>query len=240
MPISPRIIETTYDTLKTTIGSLTLYANSQDLVKFHLYKGEPLPLDLTDYTVGICLMTGTRTSPTYIRPASATVLPSETGVTVKTADEGLILYRIQPTDFVLANSTQAVWLELYATKRVSITDAVQAGTGGNLTAGTYAIQVTAIVDDDLETMCLAETSVVIASGTTNKITVTWPAVAGATDFRVYRKKDAGTWNYIEVGDGDTLEYVYDTLADFTLAADPPTADIVKALLAQYRVSVMAN
>lgn len=57
-------------------------------------------------------------------------------------------------------------------------------TGGTLAAATYAYRVTA-VNGAGETTPSSEVTTSVASGTTGSVTVTWPAVQGATGYRIY-------------------------------------------------------
>jgi type II secretory pathway pseudopilin PulG len=65
--------------------------------------------------------------------------------------------------------------------------ATPAGTGGTLAAGTYAYEVTAVTSSGEIVGTLAHPS--IASGTTNKITLTWSSYTGATSYNVYGRDD---------------------------------------------------
>ena len=60
-----------------------------------------------------------------------------------------------------------------------------AGTGGHLGTATYYYVVTA-VNGFGETLASNEVNHVFASGTTNQVSLTWSAVAGATGYKVYR------------------------------------------------------
>lgn len=60
----------------------------------------------------------------------------------------------------------------------------QSATGGTLTAATYSYRVSAI-NADGETIASVAQTVVVASGTTNTVTVPWSVVSGATGYKVY-------------------------------------------------------
>jgi hypothetical protein len=61
----------------------------------------------------------------------------------------------------------------------------QFGTGGSLTAATYAYKNTYVKDGVESALSAASSNVVIGAGTTNRIEVTVAAVAGATAYRIY-------------------------------------------------------
>jgi prepilin-type N-terminal cleavage/methylation domain-containing protein len=65
-----------------------------------------------------------------------------------------------------------------------------ASTGGTLAAGTYSYDVTAVIAGAVEVPGTVA-SVTIASGLTNKITVSWPAYTGATSYNVYGRDVSG-------------------------------------------------
>ena len=65
-----------------------------------------------------------------------------------------------------------------------------ATTGGTLAAGTYSYDVTAVLAGGVEVPGTVA-SVTIASGLTNKITVSWSAYPGATSYNVYGRDGSG-------------------------------------------------
>ena len=58
------------------------------------------------------------------------------------------------------------------------------GTGGTLAAGSYTYKVTAL-NAVGESIASAASTPVVTAGTTGKVTLTWPAVTGATGYKVY-------------------------------------------------------
>jgi hypothetical protein len=71
----------------------------------------------------------------------------------------------------------------------------QSGTGGTLTAATYAYKVTATTAAGQTNASNASTGIVVASGTTNTVTVNWVAVTGATGYKIYGRT-GGTFGLI--------------------------------------------
>jgi hypothetical protein len=69
------------------------------------------------------------------------------------------------------------------------------GTGGVLTAATYKYEITALNGFGESLPSTASADVVVASGTTNKVTLTWSTVSGATGYRVYGRT-GGNFNLI--------------------------------------------
>lgn len=101
-------------------------------------------------------------------------------------------------------------------------------TGGTLTAATYAYRVSAIGTNG-ETLATSEASVVVASGTTNKVTITWTAVPGAIGYYVYGRTAGTTKRMAQVG-ALTLTYTDDgsvtpnaAISPITNAGNLPTA-----------------
>ncbi len=70
-----------------------------------------------------------------------------------------------------------------------------ASTGGTLTAGTYGYKVTALSQYG-ETAGNAEKTQVIASGSTNTVTLTWATVTGAVGYWLYGRTSGGPWRRI--------------------------------------------
>lgn len=66
-----------------------------------------------------------------------------------------------------------------------------ATTGGVLAPGTYSYRVSAMIGGVETDASVADTQVVPAGTSTNTVTLTWNAVAGATGYRIYGR-DAGT------------------------------------------------
>jgi prepilin-type N-terminal cleavage/methylation domain-containing protein len=69
--------------------------------------------------------------------------------------------------------------------------ATAASTGGTLLAGTYTYDVTAVLPGGVEVPGTVSAPLTIASGLTNKITVTWAAYTGATSYNVYGRDGSG-------------------------------------------------
>jgi prepilin-type N-terminal cleavage/methylation domain-containing protein len=69
--------------------------------------------------------------------------------------------------------------------------ATAASTGGTLLAGTYTYDVTAVLPGGVEVPGTVSAPVTIASGLTNKITVSWAAYTGATSYNVYGRDGSG-------------------------------------------------
>lgn len=82
---------------------------------------------------------------------------------------------------------------------------VAATTGGTLATGTYYYKVTAL-DSAGESIASAEASVAV-TGPTGKVTVSWPAVSGATGYRIYRGTAAGAENVYYAPSGTATSYV---------------------------------
>lgn len=99
--------------------------------------------------------------------------------------------------------------------------AAQAATGGTLAAATYAYKVVAKNANGRSAASAATANVVVASGTTNKVTLTITAVPGATSYDVYGRT-GGTFGYL--GTTSTTSFV-DT-GSATPGAVPPAASSV--------------
>ena len=96
-------------------------------------------------------------------------------------------------------------------------------TGGAFKPGTYTYDVTAVLASGLE-VSGAPKSLTIATGTPSQITVTWAAVAGAVEYRVYGRESAtaiGLRRLATVSSG-TVTYVdnYSVSVDGTLKSPP--------------------
>lgn len=76
--------------------------------------------------------------------------------------------------------------------------------GGTLSAATYQYVVSAISSTG-ESLGSAQQAVVVSVGTTNQITLTWNAVAGAIGYKVYGR--SSPTHYIATVGGATLTYV---------------------------------
>jgi hypothetical protein len=97
-----------------------------------------------------------------------------------------------------------------------------ATTGGSLTAATYGYKITALSSWG-EGLPSAQKTQVVPSGTsTNTVTLTWTAVAGADRYRVYGRTSGGPWGLLATVSAPTLTYT-DTGAD-TPGSAPPAAD----------------
>lgn len=229
--LSPRLILADSDVQSITASSLSLYAHSNDTIKFRLFNGKPNPMTLTGYQVGIHLYKTANS--VFRRPTAYTNTPSTTGVTVVSATEGIVTVELQATDMLAADIGTAFTMNLYASKfpviATSTTD-----TDGDLAAGAWEFKVTAIVGG-VETSCQASASVTLVAPN-DAVDLTWSAVTGATDYRIYARKDAGTWSYAALGAPGT-SYNANTTASFNVTADPPTEDFAKFLLATSAISV---
>lgn len=67
-----------------------------------------------------------------------------------------------------------------------------ASSGGTMVAGTFGYKVAALSTYG-ETLPSAEKTQVIASGTTNTVTLTWTKITGAVGYRVYGRTSGGPW-----------------------------------------------
>lgn len=90
-------------------------------------------------------------------------------------------------------------------------------TGGTLAAGTYTYRVTAITEQGESVASTA--AVVVTTGTTSKVTLTWDAVTSATGYRVFSKLGAGAESLL----AETTATTYEALNNTSIGADvPPT------------------
>lgn len=96
---------------------------------------------------------------------------------------------------------------------------VQAALGGTLAAGSFAYKVTAISNVGETMPSPASTSVVIASGTTNKITVTWTPVEGARGYKLYGRTGS---SFLLIGTFGANEFSYVDTGAVTPAGIAPT------------------
>lgn len=117
---------------------------------------------------------------------------------------------------------------------------VQASTGGTLAAGSYAYKLTAISNVGETMPSTASTNVVIAAGTTNKITVTWPAVEGARGYKLYGRT-GGSFLLIGTFGANEFSYVDDgtvTPAGVapTVAPTPTTRFTVEVFDSRYSIA----
>jgi prepilin-type N-terminal cleavage/methylation domain-containing protein len=107
----------------------------------------------------------------------------------------------------------------------------QAASGGTLGSGTYKYDVTAVLASGVE-MSGTIASVVVSSGSTNKITVSWSAYTGAVSYNVYGRDDGSdtaqglrlltsttSTSYVDTGSVDTS----------TVLSGPPLATVSVAL-----------
>ncbi len=79
-----------------------------------------------------------------------------------------------------------------------------AASGGTLAAATYSYKISALSATG-ESLASTAASVVIGSGTTNKVTLTWTAVNGAVGYKVYGRT-AATEKYMTTVGGSTLTF----------------------------------
>lgn len=79
---------------------------------------------------------------------------------------------------------------IFGAASVPAASLTSASTGGTLLSGTYSYDVTAMLASGAEVPGTVA-SVTIASGLTNKITVSWSAYTGATSYNVYGRDGSG-------------------------------------------------
>jgi prepilin-type N-terminal cleavage/methylation domain-containing protein len=79
---------------------------------------------------------------------------------------------------------------IFGAASVPAASLTSASTGGTLLSGTYSYDVTAVLASGAEVPGTVA-SVTIASGLTNKITVSWSAYTGATSYNVYGRDGSG-------------------------------------------------
>ena len=80
--------------------------------------------------------------------------------------------------------------KIFSAASVPVASLTSASTGGTLASGTYSYDVTAVLAGGVEVPGTVA-SVTIASGLTNKITVSWSAYTGATSYNVYGRDGSG-------------------------------------------------
>jgi prepilin-type N-terminal cleavage/methylation domain-containing protein len=79
---------------------------------------------------------------------------------------------------------------IFGAASVPVASLTSATTGGTLAAGTYSYDVTAVLASGAEVPGTVA-SLTVASGLTNKITVSWSAYTGATSYNVYGRDGGG-------------------------------------------------
>jgi hypothetical protein len=92
--------------------------------------------------------------------------------------------------------------------------------GGTLAAASYSYAVTAISAIG-ETLPSTAGTLVVASGTTNRITVTWTAVAGARGYKLYGRIVGGGYGLIATLNANTLSYSDTGTVTPVVATQPP-------------------
>lgn len=137
------------------------------------------------------------------------------GSTIDSEENLALFYAIGPG--VYASNLQ-LEITSYNMLPVGVVTAVAGETGGTLAAASYAYSVTA-VNSSGETISGTGATAVVAAGTTNKITLTWTAVTGATQYRIYGRS-SGSKLYIATT--TTPTYV-DTGAITPAGAEAPVA-----------------
>jgi prepilin-type N-terminal cleavage/methylation domain-containing protein len=80
--------------------------------------------------------------------------------------------------------------KIFGAASVPAPSLASASTGGTLASGTYSYDVTAVLSGGAEVPGTVA-STTIASGLTNKITVSWSAYTGATSYNVYGRDGSG-------------------------------------------------
>lgn len=98
---------------------------------------------------------------------------------------------------------------------------VVGASGGTLIAATYAYKVTAISAIG-ETLPSTASSTVVASGTTNQLTVSWAAVPGARGYKVYGRITGGSFGLLATVGSNTLSFVDTGTVTPTVASQPPS------------------
>lgn len=94
-------------------------------------------------------------------------------------------------------------------------------TGGSIWADTYYYKITAISWDGKETSASGSTTVVVGSGTTNAISLTWTSVSNAVSYKVYISDDNTT--FYELDTVTTPSYI-DTLWTTASSTEPPATN----------------
>jgi hypothetical protein len=93
--------------------------------------------------------------------------------------------------------------------------ATAVGTGGGTYDKTYQYVVTAIGEDDAESLASATVSITLGSlSVTRGVTLTWDAVVGAQYYNIYKSDSVNTEVYGSIGESKTEEYT-----DFNIAPD---------------------
>jgi phage tail sheath protein FI len=137
------------------------------------------------------------------------------GSTLASEENLAAFYAIGPGAYA---STIQVEIESKNMLPVGVVTATNSASGGTLAADSYAYDVTA-VNASGETISGTGGTVVVASGTTNSITLVWGAVVGATQYRIYGRT-AGSKLYL--GTTTTPTFV-DTGAVTPAGATAPVA-----------------
>lgn len=119
-------------------------------------------------------------------------------------------------------------LEIVSANLVPVVDGSFTVTGGSaggvLPAGTYSYAVTA-TNSYGETAATVIKNVVIASGTTNKVTLAWGAVPGASGYRIYGRTDvSGQLTLLATVTSASVTYVDTGAAIPTVGTVQPTTD----------------
>lgn len=76
------------------------------------------------------------------------------------------------------------------------------GTGGTLAAATYSYKLTYTVDG-LESEMSAASTGVATSGTTSRVDLSWPAVTGATNYKIYGRTGG---SFLQIYSGATNSF----------------------------------
>jgi hypothetical protein len=83
--------------------------------------------------------------------------------------------------------------------------AVGSGTGGTLAAATYNYKLTYTVNS-VESAMSAATTNVVTTGATSSITLTWPAVSGASNYKIYGRTGG---SFLQMFSGTALTFIDD-------------------------------
>lgn len=142
---------------------------------------------------------------TQLTPASAGVANPKVNDWTLQAPSGsqaiaLFWPRLGPGSYASNFAISITSPNLEQVQNVNSTTAI---TGGQLNAGTYTYQVSAIGDNGDALASTSHQVVIGGVATTNAITLTWDPVAGANGYRVFGRATTGYGEIIEVGAGIT-------------------------------------
>lgn len=104
-----------------------------------------------------------------------------------------------------SGETMNVILTACQTAAPSAPSAVGSGTGGTLAAATYNYKLTYTIDGIESAMSAASTNVT-TSGSTSKVDLTWTAVTGATNYKIYGRTSG---SFLQMYSGTTPAFTDD-------------------------------